>query len=191
MKIKRTSNILHPVESGPVFHGVKVVGCFDSFRRSSPLDFGHLTPALSPSGAEREKTPATPHASRFTRHASRCTRHPSPVTRHPSGFTLIELLVVISILGLLAYLTMPALKNFGKSDATISASRQLLDGVARARQLAISQRTTVYMVFVPTNFWVDASGNAAPNPNNLWFKSLTPAVQTAATRQPTRTRTRR
>jgi len=173
MKIKRTSNILHPVESGPVFHGVKVVGCFDSFRRSSPLDFGHLTPALSPSGAEREKTPATPHASRFTRHASRCTRHPSPVTRHPSGFTLIELLVVISILGLLAYLTMPALKNFGKSDATISASRQLLDGVARARQLAISQRTTVYMVFVPENFW----GN---DPITFINSLPTPAQQTAA-----------
>jgi hypothetical protein len=31
-----------------------------------------------------------------------------------------------------------------------------------ARQLAISQRTTVYMVFVPTNFWNDP---AFSNPN--------------------------
>ncbi len=95
------------------------------------------------------------------------------------AFTLVELLVVISILGILAYLTMPALKSWSKSDATISASRQLLDGVARARQLAISQRTTVYMVFIPTNFWSDASGNAAPN--NSWFQNLTPAAQTAVT----------
>jgi len=60
--------------------------------------------------------------------------------------------VVISILGILAALTMPALKNFAKSDATISASRQLLDDVGRARQLAISQRTTVYMVFCADEF---------------------------------------
>ena len=78
--------------------------------------------------------------------------------QHSRAFTLIELLVVISILGIMAALTVPVLKNFAKSDATLSASRQLLDGVARARQLAISQRTTVYMVFVPTNFWNDSSG---------------------------------
>jgi type II secretory pathway pseudopilin PulG len=88
------------------------------------------------------------------------------------------LLVVIAILGIMAGLTVPVLKNFAKSDATLGASRQLLDGVARARQLAISQHTTVYMVFMPTNFWIDASGNPPPNP---WFNSLAPAQLTAVT----------
>ncbi len=97
-----------------------------------------------------------------------------------SAFTLLELLVVISILGLLAALTLPVLKNFGKSDATLGASRQLLDGVARARQLAMSDRTTVYMVFLPTNFWVDRS-QTFPGAANSWWGSLSPSLQTAVT----------
>ena len=40
------------------------------------------------------------------------------------------MLVVISILGILAALTVPALKNLGKSNAAISASRQMLEGLA-------------------------------------------------------------
>ena len=61
--------------------------------------------------------------------------------------------MVIAILGILAALTVPALKNIGKSNATLSASRQLLDAVGRARQQAIAKHTTVYMIFVPANFW--------------------------------------
>jgi hypothetical protein len=51
----------------------------------------------------------------------------------------------------------------------------LLDGVGRARQLAIANRTTVYMVFVPTNFWL--SPFASPT---TWTNSLTPAQLSAA-----------
>ncbi|HTR41449.1 MAG TPA: prepilin-type N-terminal cleavage/methylation domain-containing protein [Pseudomonadales bacterium] len=102
-------------------------------------------------------------------------RGSAPKAAALAAFTLLEMLTVISIIGIIAALTVPVLKNFGKSDVSISASRQLLDDIGRARQLAMSQRTTVYMVFVPTNFWV-------PSPNVMFTEPpMTPAQTNVAT----------
>ena len=76
-----------------------------------------------------------------------------------------------------AALSVPALKNLGKANITVSASRQMLDDLGRARQLAMSHHTTVYMVFVKTNFWM---APLFPNPNP-WWGNLTTAQRTAAT----------
>lgn len=91
-------------------------------------------------------------------------RHtPHDKTTSLSGFTLIEMLVVIVIIAIIAGLAVPVLKNYGKSDVNITASRQLLDDIGRARQLAMADRTTVYMVFVPSNYWTISSGTIFDN----------------------------
>ena len=92
-------------------------------------------------------------------------------SRHLSAFTLIEMLVVIAVLGILAGLAVPALKNISKGDANTSAARQMLDDVGRARQMAISRHTTVYMVFVPTNFF---------NLNNVLGQNIIAGLNNAA-----------
>jgi prepilin-type N-terminal cleavage/methylation domain-containing protein len=70
-----------------------------------------------------------------------------------SAFTLIELLAVIAIIAVIAAIVAPTLGNLRKGDAMAVGTRQMLDAVARARQLAISQRTTVYLTFVSDDFW--------------------------------------
>jgi prepilin-type N-terminal cleavage/methylation domain-containing protein len=98
------------------------------------------------------------------------------------AFTLVELLVVISIMGLIAALAVPAIKNLGKSNVQASASRQLLDEIGRARQLAISQHRTVYMVFVPTNFFnlVDQNNNTVLSDANNSANFAQPSYQAQA-----------
>jgi prepilin-type N-terminal cleavage/methylation domain-containing protein len=94
-------------------------------------------------------------------------RRGSRVARWDAAFTIIEMLAVMAILAVLAVVAVPAIKNLGKSSGALSASRQLLDAVGHARQLAVKNHTTVFMVFVPTNFW----GNV--NLNNLTLAQLT------------------
>src|ERR1051326_1505132 len=97
------------------------------------------------------------HGLRTPRHVSRFTFHVSRNTFN--AFTLLELLTVIAIIGILAAIALPTINNF-KPDMAGVAGRQMLDAVNRARQLAISQRTTVNMVFVPASFWTDPAYNA-------------------------------
>jgi prepilin-type N-terminal cleavage/methylation domain-containing protein len=73
-------------------------------------------------------------------------------TDHSRAYTLLELLTVIAIMGIIAALAVPTLRGL-KPNAKVAATRDLLDAVGRARQLAISQRTPVYMVFLSSNFW--------------------------------------
>jgi prepilin-type N-terminal cleavage/methylation domain-containing protein len=92
------------------------------------------------------------------------------------AFTLIELLTVIAIMGIMAAITLPSLRSL-KPNPKVAGTRQLLDAVGRARQLALSQRTTVYMIFVSTNFWTDPAAtswnaNDTAQAANLYDKQL-------------------
>ncbi len=71
--------------------------------------------------------------------------------RRARAFTLIEMLVVIGIIGALAAIATPSLKGLKQANLLASANRQLLDDLGMARLKAMSDRTTVYMIFVPTN----------------------------------------
>jgi prepilin-type N-terminal cleavage/methylation domain-containing protein len=69
------------------------------------------------------------------------------------GFTLIELMVVMLIIGILASITVPAMKGMGQANRSAAAHRQVLDDIALARLRAINDRAPVYVVFAPP--WVD------------------------------------
>ena len=89
-----------------------------------------------------------PGGGRGTRAASMCRTHAKRV-----GFTLLELLIVIGIIAILASLSLPAIRGLGKANLTAAANRQILDDLSHARLRAINERSTVYMVFVPTNLF--------------------------------------
>lgn len=91
----------------------------------------------------------------------------NPSSNQGAAFSLIELLVVMGIMGLLAAVGLPALKGLGQSNSISAANRQLLDDIGLARALAIKNRTTVYMVFVPTNLALQLPKLSTPQERKL------------------------
>ena len=92
-----------------------------------------------------------------------------------AAFTLIELLVVMAIIAVLATIGLPVLKGFGKGTGMAGAQRQLLQDLAQARLSAINGRTTVFVVFVPTNV-LDILKGAGPGGSRKILAQLTNLV---------------
>jgi len=87
-------------------------------------------------------------------------------TQTKAAFSLVELMVVLGIIGLLAALGFPMVKSLHQGSAMAAASRQLLDDISLARMRAINNRTTIYLVFAPTNPAVQLKSMMAAGTND-------------------------
>jgi prepilin-type N-terminal cleavage/methylation domain-containing protein len=65
------------------------------------------------------------------------------------GFTVLEMLIVVTIIGFLAALALPHLPGMTRANAMSTGLQQLTSDCALARQLAMTHRSPVYMVFAP------------------------------------------
>ena len=71
-----------------------------------------------------------------------------PNARTSLAFTLVEMLVVLIIIVLLAALALPHIRGHSESVAIKAATHQLVSDLSFARQKALSQRSTVAVVFL-------------------------------------------
>ncbi len=71
-----------------------------------------------------------------------------PAAPRRTAFTLLEMLVVLVIIAIIAGLALPHIRGNSESVAINAACRQLVADFSYARQRAISQRSTVAVVFV-------------------------------------------
>ena len=68
-----------------------------------------------------------------------------------AGFTLVELLVVVAIMGLILMITLPRFDDIGRGSKMRAAINELRSTVGLARQWAIANRSTVY-ILIPDDF---------------------------------------
>jgi prepilin-type N-terminal cleavage/methylation domain-containing protein len=71
-----------------------------------------------------------------------------------AGFTLMEMLVVIGIIVLVLGIALPNLRGYREGSDMEAAARQLISDLSIARARAINGRTTVLVVFVPSDVLV-------------------------------------
>lgn len=71
------------------------------------------------------------------------------------GFTLIEMLVVLLIVGILASVTLSGIRGFSESKNQLSTTFQIMADLHNARQRALSSGSPVYVLFYPSQYYID------------------------------------
>jgi len=91
-----------------------------------------------------------------------------------SAFTILEMLIVVTIIGFLAAVALPHLSGMSKANSMTAAAQQMSAAVSLAKQMAVSRRSTVYLVFVsPNAFAGPAPTNNLTAYSNLWSHQYT------------------
>src|SRR3954454_16375216 len=89
--------------------------------------------------------------------------HGAAVRRRSPGFTLVEVLTAITILALLAMLSVPMLGTFNKNTQIRNAGESMLNGVRLAQVEAVKRNTRVEWTLTSTGWTVSeiAADNTA------------------------------
>jgi prepilin-type N-terminal cleavage/methylation domain-containing protein len=83
--------------------------------------------------------------------------------RRMRAFTLIEMLVVLVIIAIIAGLALPAIRGNSEAVAMKAATYQMVEDLSWARQKAISQRSTVAVVFLTDAIFDNSNLSALSN----------------------------
>ena len=71
----------------------------------------------------------------------------SRMIKNSKGFTLIEVIIVVTIIGILAAISIPAISSWLPNYRLKAAARELYSGMQKARMVAVKTNTTSMMTF--------------------------------------------
>ncbi len=90
--------------------------------------------------------------------------------KYARGFTLIEIMVVVSLLGIIAGLTIPSFAQYLQRQKVVGATNELMADIQYARSLAIARRQTYQIDFELNQYDI-----IIPGPNTVIRSKTAPS----------------